>query len=86
MEWQPIDTIPPDVEVRLRWPDGAEAIGMLMSPAPMEIDPEQEWFWGVDALSYSDGDWLDARDEHAPDMASGWKPLGEPRRLPDPPQ
>ncbi len=75
MLWQPIKSIPLDEEVHLRWPDGATAIGMLMSPPPIEICADRTLWWGVDARSYADGDWMSERENHQPDTAIEWAVL-----------
>lgn len=77
MEWQPIESAPKDEEIRIRWDDGTEAIAILMTPPPAEIDPEQLLTWGVNAFSYSHGDWLDDGGKHCPFDAVSWMPLPE---------
>jgi hypothetical protein len=72
MDWNPIDSIPVDEEVRLRWADGATAIGMKMSPPPISISKDQRFWWGVDALSFGDGDWAKERENHQPEDAIEW--------------
>jgi hypothetical protein len=77
IDWQPISTIPLDEEVHLRWADGATAIGMLMSPPPIEISKDRRFWWGVDAMSYADGDWSKERDSHQPDEAVEWAAMAQ---------